>query len=904
MKHRKIPLFLAVVIAISSGNYISNAVTVTGTDDVVTTGKTAELNDSHSNVLGIQSITTNGGGIAIGEASTIQDSRVVTSDDGYIIGTSPNTVIGSGSVAKTLSGSMNSALVLGSNSLVNAATGGIAVGSLVTVGPTANNSIAMGNYSHTTGSESLSIGAFSNGTYTINSDGSVSSTAKSNGDESTAVGFNTSTAGNKSTALGSQAAADGERAVSIGTNSAASNISSIALGDTAHSTNRNAVAIGTTSVAKGESSIALGNTTKALAKNSIALGNATEASAEGTSALGNAAHAIGSQSTALGDASNAKGVQSLAGGYNAQALGDNSVSLGNASKAEAVDTTAVGNTALASGKSSSAYGNNSKALGDSSVAVGNSAKTSGSNAITVGTDSNVHGNQSGTIGYQNTVTQDNTYAIGNNIMTTQANSVILGSASTDRTATTETQANINGINYSGFAGVGSARNGVTSVGASGKERQVINVASGKVSSDSTDAINGSQLYAVANTVGNVANSTKNILGGNAAVGTDGTITMSNIGGTGASTVHDAIKAAYDKDSSVKAGSSNITVTNANQNATGGTEYTVDIARNLSLDSVTTGNTVINNKGVSIGGTTYVSDNGLNANFKKITNVADGEVSATSKDAVNGSQLYQATSGISNGVNLLNSKIGKVGAGAAALAAIHPLDFDPDDKWNFAAGYGNYAGENAMALGAFYRPNEDTMFSVAGSMGNGENMVNAGVSLKLGQKNGVSTSRVALAKEVQDLKAIVKAQNVEIQQMKASMGMAPQYDKKDVNFPDVPANHWAYEYVKDLADKGLVEGYPDGEFKGDRAMTRYEYAAIIYRALQLGAPIDGKMGRAINEFNPELARLRDLDRTRVDRISGKDNDRHKVERLRVNNKDNKQTNDYRDVYGSHIERNAK
>ena len=338
-----------------------------------------------------------------------------------------------------------------------------------------------------------------------------------------------------------------------------------------------------------------------------------------------------------------------------------------------------------------------------------------------------------------------------------------------------------------------------------------------------------------------------------------------------------------KHTSISAGN-NVTVTTST-NAAGGTDYKV------SVDKVKFGNVSLDNKGLNNGG-------------NKITNVADGEVSATSKDAVNGSQLYQATSGISNGVNLLNSKIGKVGAGAAALAAIHPLDFDPDDKWNFAAGYGNYAGENAMALGAFYRPNEDTMFSVAGSMGNGENMVNAGVSLKLGQKNGVSTSRVALAKEVQDLKAIVKAQNVEIQQMKASMGMAPQYDKKDVNFPDVPTNHWAYEYVKDLADKGLVEGYPDGEFKGDRTMTRYEYAAIIYRALQLGAPIDGKMGRAINEFNPELARLRDLDRTRVDRISGKDNDRHKVERLRVNNKDNKQTNDYRDVYGSHIERNAK
>ena len=580
---------------------------------------------------------------------------------------------------------------------------------------------------------------------------------------------------------------------------------------------------------------------------------------------------------------------------------------------------------------------------------------------------------------------------------TQGNSVLLGNASTDRAATTETQANINGINYSGFAGVGSARNGVTSVGASGKERQVINVASGKVSSDSTDAINGSQLYAVANTVGGILNNHntliqnnineidknkekiadnerklkdhtdvlqkhEDILNGHSQelekhnkliVNHDNQITRltkENLRQDADLLRHEdqiqnhdiqlknqtermnnqekridnqdkrldyldnrvdnhdarienhseriesherrieynktlateALKEAK-KHTSISAGN-NVTVTTST-NAAGGTDYKV------SVDKVKFGNVSLDNKGLNNGG-------------NKITNVADGEVSATSKDAVNGSQLYQATSGISNGVNLLNSKIGKVGAGAAALAAIHPLDFDPDDKWNFAAGYGNYAGENAMALGAFYRPNEDTMFSVAGSMGNGENMVNAGVSLKLGQKNGVSTSRVALAKEVQDLKAIVKAQNVEIQQMKASMGMAPQYEMKDVNFPDVPANHWAYEYVKDFADKGLVEGYPDGEFKGDRAMTRYEYAAIIYRALQLGAPIDGKMGRAINEFNPELARLRDLDRTRVDRISGKDNDRHKVERLRVNNKDNKQTNDYRDVYGSHIERNAK
>ena len=694
-------------------------------------------------------------------------------------------------------------------------------------------------------------------------------------DHGLAAGFNNQVSGSYSTALGQLSVASGESSMALGRGAQATGANTNAIGKSARATGENASAIGHGSVSSG--------------RNSNAFGSSANASAEGSTAVGNSARAGGISSTAAGFNANAAGSYSAAYGNSAQATGARSVAVGYSTKAQ---------------ESAVAIGNNADAGAVNAVAVGTVSKISAQGAIGIGTGNTVSGKDSGAFGVRNTIAQANTYVLGSNVTSTQGNSVLLGNVSTDRAATTETKANINGITYSGFSGLGAARNGVTSVGASGKERQIINVASGKVSSDSTDAINGSQLYAVANTVGNVANSTKNILGGNATVGSDGTITMSNIGETGASTVHDAIKSAYDKEASVKAGSSNITVTNSNRNATGGTEYVVDVSKNLSVDSVTTGGTVINNGGVTVGGNTYVAGDGLNANNQKITNVGAGDISPTSTDAINGSQLYQATDGIRSNVARLNHKIGKVGAGAAALAAIHPLDFDPDDKWNFAAGYGNYAGENAMALGAFYRPNEDTMFSVAGSMGNGENMVNAGVTVKLGQKNGVSTSRVALAKEVQDLKAIVKAQNAEIQQMKGSMGMAPQYEMKDVNFPDVPANHWAYEYVKDLADKGLVEGYPDGEFKGDRAMTRYEYAAIIYRALQLGAPIDGKMGRAINEFNPELARLRDLDRTRVDRISGKDNDRHKVERLRVNNKDNKQTNDYRDVYGSHIERNAK
>ena len=327
---------------------------------------------------------------------------------------------------------------------------------------------------------------------------------------------------------------------------------------------------------------------------------------------------------------------------------------------------------------------------------------------------------------------------------------------------------------------------------------------------------------------------------------------------------------------------------------GNNNLKVRMAKDLKgLNSVTTNTLTV--------GDVKIDNSGINAGNKKISNVAAGDISANSTDAVNGGQLWKTNQTINNiggAVNELGTRVNRVGAGAAALAALHPLDFDPDDKWDVAAGYGNYKDAHAVSVGAFYRPNEDTMFSVGGSFGGGENMVNAGVSVKLGQGNHVSTSRVALAKEVEDLKAIVKAQSAEIKAMRGAMQSGTSV-MKDVNFPDVPKDHWAYSYVKSLADRGLLEGYPDGEFKGDRTMTRYEFAAIIYRALQNGAPIDSDMAKAIGEFDPEINRIKDLDRTRVDRISGKDNDRHKVERVRVNNESNKEKGDYRDVYGSHI-----
>ena len=368
---------------------------------------------------------------------------------------------------------------------------------------------------------------------------------------------------------------------------------------------------------------------------------------------------------------------------------------------------------------------------------------------------------------------------------------------------------------------------------------------------------------------------------------------------------------------------NITVTKSDKpNENGGENYNVALKKDIKLDSVTTGDTVMNkdglkvgkdvsvtatavtagktsisDEGVKVGDKTYISDKGLNANGQNITNVADGKVEKDSKDAINGGQLHQAKADINNRIdgvenqvvsntnriNQLGSRVNKVGAGAAALAALHPMDFDPDDKLTFSAGYGNYGGENAAAIGAYYRPDEKVMFSVGGTVGNGENMVNAGVSFALDRTNHVSNSRTALAREVIDLRGQLAVMGAKMAKMEKAFGMLD--ETKTKLFPDVPANHWAYEYIAKLAGNGYIEGYPDGNFGGDRLMTRYEFAAMLYRAIENGAALEEKI---IKEFEPELGRIR------VDRISGEDGDRDKIERVRVND-----TKGERDHYGNKL-----
>ena len=450
--------------------------------------------------------------------------------------------------------------------------------------------------------------------------------------------------------------------------------------------------------------------------------------------------------------------------------------------------------------------------------------------------------------------------------------------------------------------------------------KISGVAAGEVSDTSTDAINGSQLKetndrvaanetaiknnteAISKLDGRVTanetaikNNTEAISKLDGRVTANETAIKNNAEAIGnLNTRVDGVEKLAKQHTTVTAGD-NVTVTE-DTNKDGGKEYKVALKPDISLDSVTTGDTVMNNDGlkvgdkvsvtkdavtagqtsisndgVKVGDKTYISDKGLNANDQKVTNVAAGELSATSKDAVNGSQLYATNQEVANNTNRINqlgSRVNKVGAGAAALAALHPMDFDPDDKLTFSAGYGNYGGENAAAIGAYYRPDEKVMFSVGGTVGNGENMVNAGVSFSLDRTNHVSNSRTAMAREILDLRAEV----TELKAMVAKGGLGSIAEDKMKIFPDVAENHWAYEYVGKLAAAGIIEGYPDGKFSGDRMMSRYEFAAMLYRAMQKGAQLDSKI---INEFAPEMGRIR------VDRISGEDGDRDKIERVRVN-----------------------
>ena len=595
---------------------------------------------------------------------------------------------------------------------------------------------------------SISYGTVANGTATSIAVGQGNTITSANG-SSSAYGNQNSINGNQANAFGDGntvtgafAQAFGDSNVINGTNAIGYGYNNTVDGTTKNyrdrtfdnesdaatlqtgSWNSNSVAIGSKNTALGSSALAVGNEAKAKMSESIAIGH--EAQADKTWGI-----AIGTRATAFDVRSLALGHQAKSTGYKANAIG--------------ADATA--------------NGNHANAIGSSATATGDHAQAFGAGAQATGVRTNVFGSDAA-------ATADYSIAIGNKANASTANSIALGANSTTRSATNVTNATVAGHTYGGFAGTSPV--GSVSVGKAGEERQIHNVAAGKISADSTDAVNGSQLYSVANDL----------------------------------------------------------------------------------------QTQINNS----------TPGQINNN---ITN-------------------------LNNRVGNVEKRVNKVGAGSAALAALHPLDFNPDDKWTIAAGYGHYHNANSAALGAFYRPNEDTMFSVGGTVGTGESQLNAGVSIRLGKRSPESRSRVAMGREIAELNA--RLQDMENKYNNLLQILTPHAidPSKTAEFPDVPRNHWAYQYISQLAGNGILVGYPDGTFKGDVKMTRYEFATMLYRALQNGAPIDDNMKRAMNEFGPELQNIR-LNHFRVDRISGADNDRHKTERVRVNNEPKTQ----RDVYGSRI-----
>ena len=597
-------------------------------------------------------------------------------------------------------------------------------------------------------SNTVSYGVVANGTATSiavgqgNSITSANGSSSAYGNQNTVNGNQANAFGDGNTVAGAYAQAFGDANTAKGTNAIAYGYNNTVDGTTTNyrdrtfdnepdsatllngSWNSNSVAIGSKNTALGSSALAVGNAAQAKMSESVAIGH--EAQADKTWGI-----AIGTRATASDVRSLALGHQAKSTGYKANAIG--------------ADATA--------------NGNHANAIGSSATATGDHAQAFGAGAQATGVRTNVFGSDAA-------ATADYSIAIGNKANASTANSIALGANSTTRSATNVTNATVAGHTYGGFAGTSPV--GSVSVGKAGEERQIHNVAAGKISADSTDAVNGSQLYSVANDL----------------------------------------------------------------------------------------QTQINNS----------TPGQINNN---ITN-------------------------LNNRVGNVEKRVNKVGAGSAALAALHPLDFNPDDKWTIAAGYGHYHNANSAALGAFYRPNEDTMFSVGGTVGTGESQLNAGVSIRLGKRSPESRSRVAMGREIAELNA--RLQDMENKYNNLLQILTPHAidPSKTAEFPDVPRNHWAYQYISQLAGNGILVGYPDGTFKGDVKMTRYEFATMLYRALQNGAPIDDNMKRAMNEFGPELQNIR-LNHFRVDRISGADNDRHKTERVRVNNEPKTQ----RDVYGSRI-----
>lgn len=715
-------------------------------------------------------------------------------------------------------------------------------------------------------------------------------------------------------AIGEGAVASGKGSVvAIGQKASASGEGSVAIGEEAVASGLVGIAIGRDAVASGADSIAIGSDTKADNTSSVAVGNDIKFTAESGTAVGQQAYASGKEATAIGTMTNVnyddKWTEANPG--QRRNAGELSTAIGAYACSWGLDSTAVGGLSKAEGEMATAIGYSSQANVNHGTALGAYSEVTAGWGVAIGTSS-VADRKSRVVGlYAPDEDKDSltwkanagAVSVGSATITRQITNVAAGSANTDAVNVAQLKAAMKNVNINFEAGNGivietvKSNDGTTykiSTNIIGSTTDTDTTTVTPSASGEGETIDGNTENIVpnpgSNTLSNQPAADNNIQTGD-PVKIETVTKPTNF----AADEGDALAISPSETLGIKGDEKKNITTTTTTNADG--KYIqVTLNQDLNVNSVTAdsvaantfkaGATTITNNGLTIEEGPSVTKNGIDAGGKKITNVAQGDLSKTSMDAVNGSQLHETNINVANNsmrINKLGDRVNKVGAGAAALAALQPMDFDPDDKWSFAAGYGNYAGENAAAIGAYYRPDEKVMFSVGGTVGNGENMVNAGISFALDRTNHVSNSRTALAREVIDLRGQLAVMGAKMAKMEKALGMLD--ETKTKLFPDVPANHWAYEYIAKLAGNGYIEGYPDGNFGGDRLMTRYEFAAMLYRAIEKGAALEEKI---IKEFEPELGRIR------VDRISGEDGDRDKIERVRVND-----TKGERDHYGNKL-----
>lgn len=816
---------------------------------------------------------------------------------------------------------MNNKILLTSIVLVSLVTGNVfAQGSVMGIGNTSNGDngsvIGVENQADSTATSSFTAG------YKNHTSGANTITA---GHSNIISNANNLTVGTENEVSGTSSLIGGH----INTNES-NNSLVVGMNNTIKQSAENSLVSGENHNISARSSSVSGykNTVEGQYNNVSGYGNIIKDSASSVQVSGYGHEVFAKNVLVSGTSNKVHGENSFVGGENSQSLGRDTFVFGSNAQANEDYTVAIGTQAISSAHDTITIGNGSEANGVSSVVLGRTNKVNADNTVVVGANNGeIKSAQSAVFGYNNTVKGEkpeqlifgsnsitenqgsivvgthgqaiaqDAVAIGNNTLADVQNSVALGTNSTTEETVSTDHIYINGEKYDFAGGVA---NSTVSIGANNKagnggvqnyKRTLTNVAAGRIDGTSTDAINGSQLNAVINALKFTT----------VAEGTNTTVTQST-------------------------------------NIDGGKEFAVHVNKDL-----TNMNSVQFNNGVAI------NNNGINAGNKTITNVAAGQ---NDTDAVNMSQLNNAKDQLTGRINGLDQRVttnaanirtinhtlgdhegritvlegnvqaldnkinttannalnqsksytdnqaAKVGANAAALSALHPLDFNADEKWQFSIGFGNYKGKNATALGTFYQPNENVLLSVGTTLGTGENMINAGATVRFGSHSSMTANKqVAVAKEVQDLKLQLSAISQKYDNLVKNLSAQKVGQDVDFEYSDLSKDHWAYDFVKKLSDKGYLNGYPDGTFKGDAKMTRYEFAAALWRAVNNGAIIDSQMAKAIKEFEPELEEVNKIMRYRIDTVAGKDNSVHKKERLRVNKNDDPFTHMKRDDYGT-------